>query len=98
MAVHPNMAFDPLHLLAGIETLVLGRVGATDALRVNNQKARVGFAALSATHLAILIILKPTPGRWVDHQPWADSRSENSRGRCATSGSPSATSAIGNRS
>ncbi len=63
LGVDRDMAFDPRNFLAGVVALLLGTIGVLDALRVDDQEARRGFAPLFCTSLANRIFLKPAPGR-----------------------------------
>ena len=63
LGVDRNMAFDSRHLLASVVAFFARAIGILDALRVDDQKARRGFAPLSCTSLANHIFLKPAPER-----------------------------------
>ena len=63
LRIDSNVALDPRYLLPGIVALGARTIGVLDALRVDDQKARRGFAPLSCTSLANHIFLKPAPGR-----------------------------------
>ena len=97
LAVNADVALDARHFLAAVVTFLLGGVGVADALRVNNQGAGLGLAAISGTCRANLIFLKPAPERSAGHRLASRSRSGNIRAPSATWGTPSATSATGNR-
>ena len=58
-----DVTLDPRYFLAGIVAFLSRTIGVLDALRVDDQKARRGFAPLSCTSLANHIFLKPAPGR-----------------------------------
>ena len=58
-----NVALDPRYFLARIVAFLTCTIGILDALRVDDQKARRGFAPLSCTSLANHIFLKPAPRR-----------------------------------
>ncbi len=63
LGVDGNVALDPRNLLARIVAFLSCAIGILDALRVDDQKARRGFAPLFCTSLANHIFLKPAPGR-----------------------------------
>jgi len=63
LRIDGNVALDPRYFLAGIVALLSCAIGILDALCVDDQKARRGFAPLSYTSLANHIFLKPAPGR-----------------------------------
>ena len=63
LCIHGNMALNPRHFLAGIVALVPGTGSVLDALRINDQEARLYAAPLFGTSLANQIFLTPAPGR-----------------------------------
>lgn len=63
LCIHGNMALNPRHFLAGIVALVPGTGSVLDALRINDQEARLYAASLFGTGLANQIFLTPAPGR-----------------------------------
>ena len=63
LGIDGNVAFDSRYFLAGVVAFLTRTIGIPDALRVDDQKARRGFAPLSCTSLANHIFLKPAPGR-----------------------------------
>ena len=63
LGIDGNVALDPRYLLAGVVAFLARTIGVLDALRVDDQKARRGFAPLSCTSLANHIFLKPAPRR-----------------------------------
>ena len=63
LGVDRNVALDSRYLLASVVAFLARAIGILDALRVDDQKARRGFAPLSCTSLANHIFLKPAPGR-----------------------------------
>jgi len=58
-----NVALDSRNFFASIVALLASTIGVLDALCVDDQKLRRGFAPLSCTSLADHIFLKPAPGR-----------------------------------
>ena len=63
LGVDSNVALDSRHFLAGVVAFLTRTIGILDALRVDDKKARRGFAPLSCTSLANHIFLKPAPER-----------------------------------
>jgi len=63
LGIDRNVALDSRYLLAGVVAFLTRAIGILDALRVDDQKARRGFAPLFCTSLANHIFLKPAPGR-----------------------------------
>ena len=63
LSIDDNVTLDPRDFFAGIIALLSGTIRVLDALCVDDQKARRGFAPLSCTSLANSIFLKPAPGR-----------------------------------
>ena len=63
LGINGDMPLDARDLLASVVAFLPGAIGVLDALRVDDQKARRGFAPLSCTNLANHIFLKPAPVR-----------------------------------
>ena len=63
LGIDRNVALDSRYFLAGVVAFLARAIGILDALRVDDQKARRGFAPLFCTSLANHIFLKPAPGR-----------------------------------
>lgn len=63
LSIDRNVALDPRYFLAGVVAFLARAIHVLDALRVDDQKFRLGFAPLSCTSLANHIFLKPAPGR-----------------------------------
>ena len=63
LGINGDMPLDARNLFAGIVAFLAGAIGVLDALRVDDQKARRGFAPLSCTGRANHIFLKPAPER-----------------------------------
>ena len=97
LGIHRNVAFDARHLLASIVTFLSRTIGVLDALRVDDQKARRGFAPLSCTGRANHIFLKPVPER-LSRLNRVRSTWRSTHAPCAISGIHLAASAIGNHS
>lgn len=63
LGINGNVALDSRNLFAGVVALLAGTIGVLHALRVDDQKARRGFAPLFCTSRANHIFLKPVPER-----------------------------------
>ncbi len=61
LGIDRDVALDAGDFLAGIVAFCLCAIRVLDALRVDDQKARRGFAPLSGTNRANHIFLKPAP-------------------------------------
>ena len=63
LSIDRNVTFDPRDFLASVVALFARTIRVLDALCVDDQKARRGFAPLFGTSLANHIFLKPAPRR-----------------------------------
>jgi hypothetical protein len=97
LCVDCDMTLNSRHLFAGVIAFALGRVSILYALRINDAKRRLFFAAKADAGRANRIFLRPAPADSI-HPPLAwRSSGKNTNTLCSNSGIHLVTCATGNR-